>query len=213
MKTVRQILVSALLILFLGFSQSKAFALTATFDQKISQSGNPTPIAVLKIAIKEKKVRVEATPENTFFQNEKGFFNYFPAQKMALQLPVPPANQNPAEDLSNFGALLKNSKAVLKGSETVGSYACDIYEFQDPRTNLVTKAWVWKEKQFPIKMEIQSPRGPILMEFTNLKMDEHLDDSLFELPEGVKIQQLPGYPGTPSMPLSEQNPQGPQNQN
>ncbi len=49
------------------------------------------------------------------------------------------------------------------------------------------KAWVWKEKTFPVKIEVDAPEGKTTIDIVNINFSPEIKDSDFELPEGVKL--------------------------
>ena len=51
-------------------------------------------------------------------------------------------------------------------------------------------AWVWIEKQFPIKMEIDGAEGKMLVEIQNVQLGAALPDALFELPPDVQVMDM-----------------------
>ncbi len=168
---------------------SPAFAVTATFDQKISVAGNV--VATVKTSLKEKKIRTEATIQNVkniIIRNDKGIFNYLPDQNFAIKIPELSSQQDPFDDLSHFMKYLERNKAKKTGSETLDGKDCDIYEYDNPANKSTTKVWVWKEKEFPIRLETKTGAKPqpTLVEFSNIQFDAKIDDSVFELPSNVK---------------------------
>ena len=77
--------------------------------------------------------------------------------------------------------------ARVIGSQKIGSYDCDIYEFTDPRLNAVSKVWLWREKEFPIKVETRVPGGAVITLMENVNIGDDIDDSEFILPPGMEI--------------------------
>jgi len=51
--------------------------------------------------------------------------------------------------------------------------------------------WIWKEKGFPIRIEMTSIEGTFIIEYKNIEFTD-VPDSMFELPEGVQIVDIPG---------------------
>jgi len=88
---------------------------------------------------------------------------------------------NPAEDAEQI-------YPTYLGTETVDGKLCDVYQYTT--ADGTTKAWIWKDKSFPIKVEVTSSQGTAIIEYKNIVFDT-LSDSLFELPSGVQIMQLP----------------------
>ena len=78
------------------------------------------------------------------------------------------------------------------GPDTIDGKLCDVY--QHPPQDLSTKVWIWKEKSFPVRMEIpKSGFYDSIMELKNIVFGP-LSDSLFTIPSSVQIQPYPCYP-------------------
>ena len=169
----------------------EAFAFSASFQQKITQG---TLVIQLKIQMKEKKMRVESTftdKTTVMIRNESGTYQVAPNEKTVLKIPAELDRPSLADELPDFTQFLKKQSAKLTGSETVDGHACDIYEFKDPATLADSKAWVWKEKKFPVKIEIGSPvSGITRIEMTDIRLDQPIDDKAFELPAGLPVTDL-----------------------
>ncbi len=185
----------SIFLLALFAVNSQALAFSTSFQQKISQG---TLTIDLKVQMKEKKMRVESNfggvPSVTI-RNDHGTYHYNPGQKTATKIPAELARPNVADELPNFTQFLKKQKAKLVGSETVDGHACDVYQFKDPATFADAKAWVWKEKNFPLKIEIGSPtRGLTRIEMRDIQWDQAIDDGIFELPAGLTVVDLEQMP-------------------
>lgn len=135
-----------------------------------------------KYFIKGKKIRMESnSPAGTLiflFDGQKGF-QYFPAQNKAVrvsQLEV--AQQQISERYKN-----DLSKTIV-GQEDIEGRSCDIYKINDPNLGTIN-SWVARDINFPVKQEA----GMFKSYFKNIKTDLPLDDSLFELPAGVEIEE------------------------
>lgn len=135
-----------------------------------------------KYFIKGKKIRMESnSPAGALiflFDGQKGF-QYFPAQNKAIrvsQLEV--MKQQISERYKN-----DLSKTIV-GQEDIDGRLCDIYRINDPNMGTIN-SWVARDINFPVKQET----GMFKSYFKNIKTDLPLDDSLFELPAGVEIEE------------------------
>ena len=138
--------------------------------------------------IKDDKVRMEMDlPEGKVITIIDGdtIYSYSPSEKSALKL----INKNSLDTkvLCDYGAHLKSLGAKIIGFEKLEKYDCDIYEFTDPRFDMSSKVWLWKEKEFPVKVETKVPDGVMTSTMTEVEIGIDIDDSEFILPEGIKI--------------------------
>ena len=164
-----------------------ACAFTASYEQTTSGAGLPGP-QKKAIKMKDNKIRMEMdTPEGRAITIIDGntMYSYMPSQNMAIKL----INKSSPETevLSNYVAYLESLNARIVGSQRVGRYDCDIYEFIDPRLNMTSKVWLWKGKEFPVKVETKVQDGVITTIMEDIKIGIGIDDSEFMLPAGVKI--------------------------
>ena len=85
---------------------------------------------------------------------------------------------------------LQEHQAEHIGSETIAGYACEIYRFSDPEAGGTITAWVWTEKMFPIRVEIEGNDGKMLVELSNLQLGATIPDAAFQLPDGVTVMDM-----------------------
>ncbi len=189
MRRIKFFAIFAAIVLF----SSQAYAFTASYEQTTSGAMSPA-IHKRTVKIKDSKIRMEMdTPEGKTIAiiEEDTMYSYLPSDNTAIKM------QNPFSAelavLSDYKAYLESLEAKLVGSENIGSYDCDIYEFIDPRINLPSKVWLWKSKNFPVKVEMKTMDGPITMVMENVKVGIPIDDSEFTLPKGVEIMTGPRY--------------------
>lgn len=206
MLKVQRGLISFALLIF--FSISNLFAYAVSFDQKITV--NDSPIADFKVLVQDKNVRTEASYNGmniVTVRNENGVFHYYPEQKTAQKIPASMIKPNLTDDIANFGAYLEKNKAVVVGSEKVGDKDADIYQYKDETSQADTKVWMWKEKNFPLKIEVASGEGATVVEFNNIQFDPAVDPVSFQIPADVNIMELPdpsaAAAATPAVPETE----------
>ena len=98
--------------------------------------------------------------------------------------------QGPIRGAANYAQYLEERRAERIGAETVDGFACDIYRFTDPEAGGTITAWVWKEKMFPIRFEIEGADGNMLVELSNLQLGTNIPDAAFQLPDGVQVMDM-----------------------
>lgn len=177
-----------MLLLVLG-SNASAWAFTAVYDQEVSIKG--TPVAVFNVMLQDKNMKAKTTingVDTYMVRNETGIYNYVPAQKQALKLPVE-SGPNISDDLPNYPEFLKKNNAVLKKTEQYAGVECDVYEFTDPLINASSRAWLWKEKNFPVRIEVDAPEGLTAVDFKNIKIGEPINAEEFVIPAETQILQ------------------------
>ena len=92
-----------------------------------------------------------------------------------------------SESFDDYKSYMESLNAEIVGSEKIGAYACDIYEFKDPRTNATSKVWLWKDRQFPVKSEMTFMGNTVTTQMEEIKIDIPISDSEFTLPPSVDI--------------------------
>lgn len=183
---------TSLFIVGLSFSFiSNGFSFSSAYDQVIKVNGKE--VTTFKVKLQDKNIRVENNMGGTammIVRNDKGTFNYLKEQNIATKMPAELDRPNLADDLPQYKAFLEKNNAKIVGSEKVGAYDTDIYEFVDPTTQMKTKAWLWKEKEFPVKFEVNAPEGLTTVEMSNIVLGETYPATDFELPADAKINDL-----------------------
>lgn len=169
---------------------ASAEAFSASYDQTITGShGTMTG----KVVLKDEQFRMESAmggSTSITIRNADGVFTYLPQEGMAMRLPVLDASQQPVRGGDNYQEYLRQHDARLVKSETWHGMTCDVYEFTDPELKGTTTAWVWKEKQFPVRMEISGQGGPMVVELSNIELDVATDEAMFRLPPGVEVMDM-----------------------
>ncbi len=178
------------IFLFLAFS-SRVFAFSVSYDQKVSV--NKSPIANIKVVVKDNNMRAESNfggMASVMIRNESGSYSYLPAQKMATKLPASMDRPNMTRDLPHFMDFLNKNSGKKVGNEKLGEFDCDIYTFIEPTIKKEAKAWIWKQKEFPVKIEVDAPEGLTSVEMSNVQFEPKIDDSAFKLPAEAKVIDL-----------------------
>jgi len=167
-----------------------ASAFSVSYDQKTISSGQAI---TSKVTVKDKQFRVESTIDgmsSIILHNSSGTYHYLPDQHMAIKLASMDVAGSPVSDLDHYHGYLNERNAKLIGTDTVNGYSCDVYRYIDPASGGSTTAWVWKSKQFPVKLEQQGKQGFTTAEMSHIQFDSLVPDSAFQLPSGVKVMEM-----------------------
>jgi outer membrane lipoprotein-sorting protein len=184
-KMKRALLVGSVLVM--AFFCSNTYAFTVSYDQSTTGIRNGVSQQTT-IKIKDEKLRMEANmPQGKLITiiDDAVAYQYVPSENKAYRMMTKgPTN---IKNLSDYKGYLATLNAKIVGSESVGDYDCDIYEFTDPGANVRAKAWVWRAKNFPVKYELDLPAGTVTTIMKNIKINGKIDDSEFAVPAGVEI--------------------------
>ncbi len=150
-----------------------------------------------KTYVKGMKIRQEASVggQNVIFildGEQKVAYVVMVDQKTAMKVDfsqIASQVENPVEQVS---ALPPDVRYV--GTETVDGKTAAVYEVVSGQTK--SKMWIWTERGLPLKIQADSPSGPATVEFLDYQFGPQ-PDSLFELPPGVQVTEIPG--GLPTM--------------
>lgn len=174
----------SLSVLFTG----QALAMTVSYDQKVSIDSNP--VATIKVLVREEQMRAESDFNgvvSVLYRNVKGTYSYLPQQKMAALLPAALDRPNITRDIPKYMEFLEKNEGKKTGTETINGVECDVYTFTEPNILRPGKAWIWREKSFPVKIEVDAPEGKTSIEISNVNFTPTVQDSDFELPSDAKI--------------------------
>ena len=170
---------------------AQAFAFSTSYDQKVSVNGNL--VATIKVISQDDNLRAESDfrgMKSVMLRNKTGAYSYFPAQNMATKIPPAMERPNLTKDLPHYMEFLKKNHAKKVGTEKYKDHDCDIYTFIEPNIKKDGKVWVWREKQFPLKIEVNAPEGLTQVELNSIQFDPKIDAATFNLPPTAKIIDL-----------------------
>jgi len=156
------------------------------YDMITSQPGKPS--VTQKVWFKKDKMRTEMTAGGQTIimiaDIAKGIiYQYLPSQNMAMKMQSDKAPESLESPIESIKGIEKYNPKIV-GSEKIEGKDCLVVEYNAEGTNI--KSWIWKEKAFPLKMEINTSSGTITTEFKNIEFVD-IPDNMFELPAGVKI--------------------------
>ena len=159
------------------------------FDMSMTITGQPT----VKITMwqKNQKMREDMTMEGVittiiFDQDAKVMYTYMPALKMAYKTTLTSA-MIPQGNVENTSAILDYNPNIT-GTETIDGKSCTVISYDTGGSGSV-KEWIWTEKGFPLKMEMNTSAGTTTIEYSNIDFSD-IPDSAFELPEDVTITDM-----------------------
>jgi outer membrane lipoprotein-sorting protein len=120
---------------------------------------------------------------------ENSIYVYQPEINQAIVMPIEDSEidiTSPKDYLSDSNPenMMYSSKETFDGKE------CLVYE-----TNYAGgkgKIWIWEEYGMPLRVETESGDDKIVAEFINFEIG-NVDDSVFLLPEGVKITDMSSF--------------------
>ncbi len=171
-------------------ASATAEAFSASYDQTVTGSqGTMTS----KIVLRDGQFRIESVmggSTSITIRNAEGVFTYLPQEGIALRMPALNASQQPVQGADNYPKYLQEHNARLVRSESWHGMNCDVYEFTDPELKGTTTAWVWKEKQFPVRMEMHGPDGLVTVELSNIQVGVAVQEAMFHLPPNVKPMDM-----------------------
>ena len=129
-------------------------------------------------------------------------YMYDPDENTAMRMDMDP--DNTAGSPQSFEEIVEEYNPTVIGTETIDGKKCTIiqYEVVTDDVTVTQKAWIWQVYGFPIKFEMTSTIGgssvTTVIEMKNIEFGP-IDDSIFELPAGVDIQEFE-MPEMPEMP-------------
>ena len=108
------------------------------------------------------------------------------AMKLGLGKAQESIGESPAEQ---SGSIMKYNPVTL-GTETLDGKKCLVTEYTAETGK--TKMWLWTKYGLPIKTESTTAKGTYVTELKNIEFSG-ISDSMFELPAGVQIMQMPSF--------------------
>lgn len=168
-----------------GIASWKCDVVTTAADNSVTTS---------TMFVKNKKMRIESSiqGQNTVTLidiDAKTMYIYTPAQNTAIKMDF---NQAPQ---SAIGSSIAQYNPIIIGSETLDGKLCQIIQYT--ANGVVTKEWIWDAKGLPVRLQTVSSSGTSTTDYKNYDFSD-LSDSLFVLPEGVKITTFSLPTGLPT---------------
>jgi len=164
-----------------------AAAVTASYHQEVEFSDQLIHSTVF---YRDGLVRLETAGEDqlvVYIANAEGIFRYVEHTQEFERVPSLNIIQWPIDGLDDYPAYLRAHNARYLGTDVVNRrYPCDVYEFVTD-TGVAT-AWVWRDRQFPVRLRREEQTGVMVAELSHVKVNAHLGDALFQLPPEVRLK-------------------------
>ena len=151
------------------------------------------PVMTTSFWLKENKMRWEGSFEGQSVvylidKDELVAYLYMPSQNMAMKMNYSEVQETVGESMLEQSGSIEKYNPINLGTEILNGKSCLVVEHAIEAEK--AKMWIWKEYGFPIRTEITTPKGMIVTEIKNIKFGDILD-SVFELPAGVQIMEMP----------------------
>ena len=114
---------------------------------------------------------------------------YFPADNTAIKMDLGEAQESVGESPTEQSESLTQYNPVTLGTEVLDGKKCLVIEYT--AEGVETKSWVWIDHGLIIRMESTTDEGTSVFELKNIDFGA-IADSMFELPAGVQMMEIPG---------------------
>ena len=163
------------------------------YDMTITSPGQP--VVTAKFWLKENKIRWEGTAEgqNVVYLIDEDKMTasvYIPAQNMAMNMNFGKTQETVGESPKEQSESVMQYNPITVGSETLDRKNCLVIEYTAETGK--TKMWLWTKYGIPIKTEMTTVKGTTVVEIKNIDFGG-ISDSMFELPAGVQLMQIPSF--------------------
>ncbi len=168
-----------------------ALAFSAAYDQDVTTQGQQPMHS--KVLIKDGYFRIETVVEGMraiVVKNNEGTFQYLPDQNLVMPMPAVGPNSQLIEHPDDYLGYLREQNAKLLRTETVRGYVCEVYAYDDPKSRSAVTAWVAKQLQFPVRVEMDGAEGRMQVELKNIVLGAGIEDSAFVLPAGAQTMSM-----------------------
>lgn len=173
-----------------GLMAADAWAFSVSYDQQMTQGRS---VYQSKVVLKDQRFRMDMTAQGQammIIHNAEGTYTVMPSEHMAMKTPQLHPGQGPVKGASDYAQYLQQQHAEKIGSDTIEGHACDLYRYTDSETGELTTVWVWKDKMFPLKFEIEAKQGKTLIELSNIQLGAAISDDVFQLPAGIQVMDM-----------------------
>jgi len=146
---------------------------------------------------KGEKMRMEGTFEGTSMvylmdMGEQLAYMYFPADNTAMEMDLGETQESVGESPTEQSESITQYNPVTLGTEVLDGKNCRVIEYTAEAVK--TKSWVWIDYGLIIRMESTTDEGTSVFELKNIDFGA-IADSMFELPAGVQMMEMPGFFG------------------
>ncbi len=113
---------------------------------------------------------------------------YYPAENMAMKISLHKAEETTGESPTEQSESVEQYNPVTLGTEVLDGKTCLVIKYSTQTEEV--KMWVWTKYGLPIRTETATAKGTSVVELKNIDFGD-ISDSMFELPAGVQIMQIP----------------------
>ena len=176
----------------LGDVMGKASTIDSVkYDMIMTGPGMPSMTTKVWLKQLANKMKTESTVEGeTTIQivdwAAEVMYLYMPSQNMAYRMDLAGAPESPLEGTE----AIEDYDYTILGTETLDGKVCLVVEWASE--GVTAKSWVWKDKGFPIRVEMVTSQGTTIIEYKNIDFS-NIPNSEFELPPSVEIMEMPSY--------------------
>lgn len=141
-----------------------------------------------KLWLKEKKYRTEMMIEGqemiTLMDLKEGvMYSSMPDMGKWMRMTI-----DPGEIQTMYKETIRDCDPKVIGSDTYDGKSCTVVQYNCG--GLETKTWIWKEKSWPLKEEMQDPNSGVTTIIYKDLSFSCASDSLFELPAGAEVMDM-----------------------
>jgi outer membrane lipoprotein-sorting protein len=162
------------------------------YDMVVTAPGQEAA-STTKMWFKGQKTRMEMTSggKNMVYlidTGEQQAYMYFPSDNTAMKMDLSAAQEAAGESPTEQSESLTDYNPLIVGSEVLDGKDCLVVKYTAGTEEV--KMWIWKDYGLTIKTESKTPEGTSTTELKNIEFGD-IADSMFELPAGVQIMEMP----------------------
>ncbi|MBZ9572275.1 hypothetical protein KJA15_03020 [Patescibacteria group bacterium] len=148
-----------------------------------------------KVWYKGTNMRVEGTFEGytgvyLLDAGEQLAYLYVPAQNIAMKMDWSKARGTAGESPTEQSESVMDYNPVTVGTEVLDGKTCLVVEYSTETEEV--KMWIWTRYGIPIRTEGTTAKGTTVVEIKNIDFGD-ISNSIFELPAGVQIMEIPFF--------------------
>lgn len=152
-------------------------------------------VVTTKMWRKGKKMRIEGTQEGQEMiylvdTDRQLAYMYFPSENTAMKIGLSQAQETVGESPTEQSGAVMGYNPTTVGTEVLDGKTCLVTEHTTETGEV--KMWIWTRYGLPIKTETTTAKGISVMELKNIDFS-NIPDSMFELPAGVQITEIPSF--------------------
>ena len=144
---------------------------------------------------KGEKMRMEGTFEGQSMvylvdAGEQLAYIYLPAENTAMKISLGKAQESAGDSPTEQSEFITKYNPVTVGTEVLDGKTCLVIEYTTETEE--TKSWVWVRYGLLVRIESTTDEGILVAELKNIDFSA-IADSMFELPAGVQMLEIPTF--------------------